>query len=249
MSRKHDIAAAFSAAAGTYEGAAEAQALAADLVAEAVAAGPLPPAPRVLEIGCGTGLLTRRLLPRFEGRWLVTDLAPAMVEAARRNVADPRAEFRVMDGEHPEGGPFDLIVSNLAAQWFADLPAAVRRLAGLLAPGGRLVLSTLGAASFREWRQAHAALDLSCGTPAYPGADTLRAALPDQARVLARSLPVRYADGRAFLKALKAIGAGTPACHHRPLPPGALRKVLAALGAPATITYEVLIVDLARGKA
>ncbi len=245
MTRKDRVVAAFSAAATTYDTAAEAQALAADLVARRVLSAPLPAAPRVLEIGCGTGLLTRRLRPAVGGDWLLTDIAPAMVEAA--GTAHPSARLRVMDGEHPDvAGTFDLIVSNLAAQWFQDLPGALARLAGLLAPGGRLVMSTLGRASLREWRDAHAALGLACGSPAYPSRQDLAAALPPgrACEVLAEAFAVRYDDGRAFVRALKAIGAGTPVAGHRPLGPAALRRVLATLGAPAAVTYEILVAEV-----
>jgi len=245
MNRKHRVAAAFAAAATTYDSAAEAQDRAAAALAARVLAAGLPPSPRVLEIGCGTGLLTRRLLPVLGGRWLVTDLAEAMVAAAREALPGAAAEFRVMDGEHPNAPPggFDLVVSNLAAQWFGDLGAALRALRRCLAPNGRMMLTTLGAGSFAEWRAAHSGLGLACGTQAYPAAEQLADMLDPGARVIAEPIAVRYADGRAFVGALKAIGAATPAPGHRPLKPGELKRVLAALGAPATITYEVLTVD------
>jgi malonyl-CoA O-methyltransferase len=240
MTRRQRIADSFSAAAATYENAAQAQAIAADRLAARVLALPLPPDPVVLEIGCGTGLLTRRLLPELAGTWTVTDLSPLMVEAAR--AACPTASFRVMDGEYPDVAGFDLIVSNLAAQWFGDLPGALVRLAACLKPGGRLVLTTLGAGSFMEWRRAHDALGLACGIAAYPNAADL--SRPGVV-VDAKSIPVQYEDGRAFLRALKTIGAATPAAGHRPLSPGALKRVMDALGKPALLTYEILTVEIA----
>ncbi len=250
MTRKQRVAAAFGAAAATYDSAAEAQVRSADLLAARVLAAGLPPAPRVLEFGCGTGLLTRRLLPALGGAWTVTDLAPAMVAACRAALPDADAEFRTMDGERPDlpANSLDLVVSNLAAQWFTDLPAAIERLAACLKQGGRLILTTLGAGSFAEWRQAHGALGLACGTPEYPSAIDLAGELAPFGvhEVVAAPVVVRYANGMAFLRALKAVGAGTPAADHRPLPPGDLRRVIAALGAPCAITYEVLTVDLCR---
>lgn len=248
MTRKRTVEAAFSAAAKSYDRAAEAQARAADLLVELVRGLPLPPAPSVLEIGCGTGLLTRRLLPLIGGDWQVTDLSPAMVAEARTAIGAGKARFRVMDGEHPDLAPgsVDLIVSNLAAQWFTDLPAAVSRLAACLKPGGALALTTLGAGSFAEWKTAHQTLRLTCGIPAYPSAEALAGQLPAGARVHSRPVIVSYADGRAFLAALKRIGAATPAEGHRPLSPGALRRAIKAMGAPAPVTYDVLTVLLIR---
>lgn len=241
MSRKQVVADAFAAATDTYDSAAVAQARAADRMVALVADLSLPHSPTVLEVGCGTGLLTRRLLPRVGGDWLVTDLAPAMVEAARHAVASDKAQFRVMDGEHPDTpvGLFDLVVSNLAAQWFGDLGRAANQLRACLAPGGTLVLSTLGRGSFAQWIEAHARLGLSAGTPCYPDAESLRALLPRGSRVLTEAVDVRHDDAHAFVAALKRIGAGTPAPGHAPLSPGALRKVMRGLGAPVTITYVI----------
>ena len=61
--------------------------------------------------------------------------------------------------------------------------------------------------------------------------------------MVAETVPVRYADGRAFVKALKAVGAATPVEGHVPLTSGEVMRVLAVLGAPLTMTYEVLTVD------
>lgn len=246
MNRKAAVEAAFSAAAKSYDLAAEAQARAADHLVELVHGLAVPPAPAVLEIGCGTGLLTRRLLPLIGGDWQITDLAAAMVAEAQASIGGDY-QFRVMDGEHPDvaAGSVDLIVSNLAAQWFTDLPAAIRRLAACLKPGGALALTTLGAGSFAEWKGAHERQGLACGIPAYPSAEALAARLPG-AQVRSQPVVVDYADGRDFLAALKRIGAATPAEGHHPLSPGALRRVIKAMGAPAAITYDVLTVLLIR---
>lgn len=243
MTRKARIGAAFSAAAAGYDDAARAQAAAADDLTALVAALPRPARPRVLELGCGTGLLTRRLRAVIGGDWVITDLAPAMVEATRAHI-DGAATFLVMDAEQPKDGlgPFDLIVSNLAAQWFSDLDTTLARLTALLAPGGHLALSTLGADTFREWRAAHDALGLSCGVPAFPTAAALAARLGATARVSERRLVLDYADGRAFAAEVKALGAATPAAGHRPLGAADLRRVFARLGRPCPITHHLLFV-------
>lgn len=244
MNRKQQVSAAFSAATHSYEAAARAQAASAEFLAGLVAALPRPAAPLVLEFGCGTGLLTRKLHPRLGGDWLVTDLSPAMLEAAASALPGPR--YQVLDAEAPHVDQrFDLIVSNLAAQWFADLPAAAAKLAGLLTPGGHLAFSTLGEDSFREWRHAHHSLGLECGVPRFPTTAELGAALP-QARIVEQKFALDYADGRAFAAELKRIGAGTPTPGHRPLGVARMRQVFQALGSPCAMTYHVAHVIISR---
>ncbi|MCA1906797.1 MAG: methyltransferase domain-containing protein [Magnetospirillum sp.] len=244
MNRKQQVNAAFSAASRFYEEAARAQAISAGFLADLVAELPRSACPQVLEFGCGTGLLTRKLHPRLGGDWLVTDLSPAMLETAESALPGPR--YQVLDAEDPHVDQrFDLIVSNLAAQWFADLPAAAAKLAGLLTPSGHLVFSTLGEDSFREWRQAHDACGVACGVPRFPSAATLASGLP-HARVVEQTFRLDYADGRAFAAELKRIGAGTPAPGHRPLGVASMRRVFQALGSPCAMTYHVAHVIISR---
>jgi len=231
----------FDAAAATYDGHAGAQRrIAADL-AELVLTLPLADAPEVLEIGCGTGSLTAALAPRLPGcRWLATDLAPNMVAAcARRGLG---VEARVMDGEFPDlSGRFDLIVSSLAVQWFADLPAGLIRLHGMLRPGGVLAVTTLGAGTFPEWRgQCHAA-GVEPGTPPYPSAEALGGQLPGS-QVTSLPFPLRCGNLRGFLDHLRLTGARTAAPGHPALSPAALGRLLRSGNGPFTATYDVLTV-------
>jgi malonyl-CoA O-methyltransferase len=231
------VAAAFNRAAD-YDRHAVVQREVAMALADRIVTFPVPLAPRVLEIGCGTGHLGAALVDRLpRARWLMTDIAPAMVERARRRfAARPEIRFATMDGECADApGPFDLVCSSLALQWFADLPGAVARLRALLAPQGRLAFTTLAAGTFAEWRQAHG--PLPCGVRDHPSPAAL-AALGLEVTVASRT--VRYADARAFLRALKAIGAGTPRPGHRPLPPAELRQVMDRFeAAGANATYVV----------
>jgi malonyl-CoA O-methyltransferase len=218
------------------------QSTVAERLADRIADLPLPPNPRLLEIGCGTGFLGAALLPRLPGAdWLMTDLAEAMVARAARRFTDrPGVRFAVMDGAAPDThGPYDLICSSLAAQWFTDLPDALARQYALLAPGGHLVLATLAAGSFAEWRAAHAPEAAAAGTPDYPAAEALAAMLPG-GEVVTETILVEHEDARAFVGTLKAIGAGTPRIGHRPLPPATLRAVMQHFDAAgARVSYTI----------
>jgi malonyl-CoA O-methyltransferase len=242
---------AFDAAADTYDAAAPVQRAVAGRLADRIAALPLPPRPRILEIGCGTGLLTQALRARIgEADWLVTDLSPRMLDACRARLAAGEVEFRVMDGERPAleaGRRFELICSSLAVQWFEALGPALARLADLLAPGGWLAFSTLAAGTLEDWRRAHAELGLACGGPAYPSAEALAGMLGPRGRIEIETVVQAHADARAFLGDLKAIGAGSPASGRRPLAPGELKRVMRRFDqAGASARYDVAYGTLRR---
>jgi malonyl-CoA O-methyltransferase len=243
--RKQRIADAFGRAVASYDEAAAPQKQAAALVADLARQQRLPVRPRILEIGCGTGILTRHLQDRWPDADLIaSDLSPDMVGHAAKG-AMIGGTFLTLDGEAPpfEGAWFDLIVSSLAFQWFGDLPAAIARLTGLLRPGGSLLFSTMGADSFGEWRAAHERAGESAGTPAYPDVATLRAMLVGQADAFAFEEHWTYDFGGAagFLAHLKGIGATVPERAHAALGPAAMRAVMRAFDEGGTgITYHVL---------
>lgn len=240
----NEVARRFAAAAASYDAHSAAQRHAAQRLAQSLVTLSLPPRPRVLEIGCGTGHLTELLALHLPGATiLATDIAPTMVAACRVRLGENRRlGYAVMDGTRPATATgFDLICGNLVAQWFDDLPGAFSTLAALLAPGGVMLLSLLGSATFREWQTAHRKHGLISGTRTLPTAEQCLAALPAGCKQIESELwhecPATAID---FLRALRAIGADTPRPGHRPLTAGQLRRVLATLGEAPQITYEFL---------
>ena len=235
-SRKQAIARRFGGAALGYDAAAVVQRAAASRLAESIAAAGLPHSerggrPRVLEIGCGTGLLTamlRRLLPRAE--WTVSDLSPEMLRQCRARFRhQPGMRFLAMDAESPALRPgFDLVCGSLALQWLSDRAASLRALSDLLDDGGLLAVSTLCAGSFSGWRAALRAEDAVDAMPEHPPLATLQAEWPAHGagHWRAETLLERHARGVDFLRSLRAIGADLPRPGASPLDPLALRRVL-----------------------
>lgn len=229
--RKDQIARAFGAAAPDYAQHAGPQSLAAELVAQLAAQCPTGARPTILEIGCGTGLLTRHIRSRWPDADLtVTDIAPAMVATAAQDPA-LAARMLVMDGEYPpfDGQHFDLILSSLAFQWFDDLSVAITRLHALLRPGGSLIFSTMAAGSFDTWRAAHLACGVAPGVPDYPSLAMVQAMLegyPD-AFAFDEIYPLAGGGAKALVKHLRGIGAIVPVPGRAPLTAGHMRKVMA----------------------
>jgi malonyl-CoA O-methyltransferase len=244
------IASAFASAQG-YDDHAAVQREVAQALARRIAALPLPTSPRVLEIGCGTGFLTQALGDQgLGGDWLVTDLAPAMIDRARTRLqseAAARLTFAVLDGEHgtPQSGPFDLICASLATQWFTQEAAALNRWRQWLAPGGQIMVATLGPGTFAEWRAAHEAEGLQPGTLAFTPSSDLEALTPRT--LIVEPHRQHHADARAFLSAVRGIGAHTAVPGHQPLTAGALRRVMRRFEAGGAVsTYEVVTCRLER---
>lgn len=252
--RKQRISDAFGAAAGRYEAHAGPQRLAAGLVADLAQRQKPDGVGRILEIGCGTGLLTRDVQARWPGaEMVVTDLSPQMLEKAASDglVA---GRFLTMDGEAPlfEGAWFDLILSSLAFQWFDDLPAAIGRLVALLRPGGSLIFSTMGQGSFANWRAAHASCGLVAGVPDYPTLAQLREILArfDDAFAFDEAVALEGQGARALLDHLKGIGAVVPGEGRNPLNVRDLRRVMAAYDtAGGRDGYELLFGRVTRTDA
>ncbi|WP_308257906.1 class I SAM-dependent methyltransferase [Pseudonocardia lacus] len=99
---------------------------------------PDPPA-RVLDAGCGRGELAAALAERGHAVTAV-DADPDAVAAAR-GAGVPAVLADIADFA---GGPFDVVVFSLSLHHVGRLDETVARAAGLLAPGGVLVLDEFG---------------------------------------------------------------------------------------------------------
>lgn len=137
--------AAFDAQAATYDEGMEgdhARRLYQHVVGEVTYAVAGMPAPRVLDLGCGTGALAERLLDAIPGCSLTgVDLSPRMVEVARVRLAG-RADVLLGDAERLpfHDAAFDVVVCNDSFHHYPDPERAAFQAWRVLAAGGALVL-------------------------------------------------------------------------------------------------------------
>ena len=110
--------------------------------------------PNILEIGCGTGLLTEEIVKGFSissyvGNDLVDD-----VSAANQSILGNRIQhhdFIAGDAEIVEFPKMqDSIWSGATIQWVTQLPDFFDKLSGCIKPEGYLVLSSFGPDNYRE---------------------------------------------------------------------------------------------------
>jgi malonyl-CoA O-methyltransferase len=213
---------------------------------------------RILEIGCGTGYLTRMVRQANGAAALVAlDLDQALVAAARRRLGpDPRVAWLVADGEAWEGGGFDLIISNAMFQWLTRPGAALAAYGRSLNPGGVLAFSTLGPQTFQELAAAlgQAAVSLKLAAPPEIAArkfleeeawaTLLKQAGFNQVHLSRELVTTTFPSVKVFLKSLQATGATNP--QPRPFSPRVFKNLVAAYCAnfahngSVPVTYEIL---------
>ncbi|BCM17553.1 methyltransferase, nodulation protein; NodS [Mesorhizobium sp. J8] len=111
-----------------------------------------------LEVGCAAGAFTERLAPHCQ-RLTVIDVAPRAIARTRQRMKEPpHITWAVADVQQfsPEE-PFDLIVVAEVLYYLngvAEMRAAIRNLARMLAPGGHLVFGSARDATCRRWGHA-----------------------------------------------------------------------------------------------
>ena len=151
---------------------------------------------RGLDVGCGPGQFTILIAERLPGAemWGI-DLAPTMIELARRHAAassaGARMHFEVADVAHLPfaDGQFDAVLSSGSIKHWPDQLGALREIHRVLTPGGRAFIGEMNrmatpkAIAAQRARLRHWLFRLI-----YPRVFT-KAMSPDEARALFAASP------------------------------------------------------------
>lgn len=203
---------------------------------------------RALDVGCGTGIVARRVAQQLGGgKVAAVDLSPGMLAVARdaakrEGIAVEWHEGRAEHLPFPDQS-FDLVLCQFALMFFADRQAALKEMRRVLKAGSngsnRVALSVFqGLARHPFYQALHAAIERRLGLSgvseifAFDDPGTLRRLLADagfeQIEIEPVSLTARFPDPDAFLAGEIAVDtASIPSMQH--LDDKARREITSAL--------------------
>ena len=96
-------------------------------------------AERVLEVGCGTGVITEEMAARCKGQVIGVDVDAAMIAFAQNKGG--RAEYRVGDANQLDfpDGQFNVVACHFLLMWVSNPTLAVHEMARVTRPGGAVL--------------------------------------------------------------------------------------------------------------
>lgn len=177
---------------------------------------------RILDVGAGTGQGTRGLRAQYpQAQVLALDLAEAMLKIAcpqpslwqklRHHAALAVPVCGDMDALPFKAASMDMIWSSLALQWSNDLTHNFAEFHRVLSPGGLLMFSTFGPDTLKELRAAFSTVDgyqhVNKFIDMHDIGDWLMQAGFAAPVMDMEFITLTYADVRAMMHELKAIGA------------------------------------------
>lgn len=171
--------------------------------------------PRFLEMGCGTGIFSQKLIDKTSNtNWTITDAAAGMLRHTQTNLKlKGQINFQIFDalgGNKLLANNFNLAASNAMVQWFPNLTLHFKMVAAHLIPEGVYLVSGFRSDNFPE-------LNALLSRPPFeyrnfPGhtegeifaaAETSGFAVE---KLITESIEQTYPTSREFLNAIKGLG-------------------------------------------
>lgn len=196
----------------------------------------------ILEIGCGTGHLTEKLIELFpHSNITAIDIAPGMITTIKSKIKNPYITFICGDIEDIEiTEKYDLIISNATFQWFNDTENTLKKLYDILNSKGIICFSTFGDKTFNElatcFEKAKNILKINEIIPSSQSFYTLdniynlckrNLKYKEDSLYVHENLEYEYfKNSREFLNSIKKIGATNSNKDRRCSSPSFIRKVM-----------------------
>ncbi|RYE06136.1 MAG: methyltransferase domain-containing protein [Rickettsiaceae bacterium] len=194
----------------------------------------------ILDIGAGTGIVTKLLLPQFPvANYILNDLSPNMLEMAKNTLCNnTKIEYVIGDAENINFQSVDLAISNLCFQWFTNFEESVNK---LWKNTKILAFSTLSSKTFNQWNKLYYKLGLiDHEIRDYPTNQELETYClglqPTNYFFHHLTYKLVFNDALSFLRYLKKLGANTPTARARK---DYLKIVIQSQKQPLTISYKI----------
>jgi malonyl-CoA O-methyltransferase len=214
---KSQIAENFGSAASYYHSNAEVQQQVAErLIASLEPWRDILPSGPIIELGCGTGFVTRGLAEMYPQRKIeATDLSEGMVSYCGEQLADQ--ENLSIDAHDAEDIPIDephyaMTISGFTAQWFQDPARTLGQWLEVTKPGGLLLASFPGNESFPEWKEKCEELGLPFTGNDLPDVEEMVVKMsvgPAQVDYYEDTVTQTFKSARDFFRNLKNLGTAT----------------------------------------
>lgn len=245
---KQKVINAFSESVSTYDQYADIQKLAAEKLIASLTPwlGIIPPGP-VLEVGCGTGLITELMMPLFPQREVfVTDISSEMLHLCKsklekKGLVSDNIHFDILDGDElKEEKKYALIISGFSIQWFNDAMFGGYNMIDALKPDGLLLLSFPGSKSFFQWKNVCEDLDIPFTGSNLPEMDRLAVQFSMKPVLMDYYDEIylqRYDNALQFFRSLKRTGEYVK--KSSPLNAGQLRQVIKKIDSKSSSVIEM----------
>jgi ubiquinone/menaquinone biosynthesis C-methylase UbiE len=205
------------------------------------------PGERILDVGCGTGIVARQVAAQLGASGAVTglDLSSNMLEVARATAARAQVTVEWREGSAEQlpfsDGSFDLVLCQFALMFFAEKAAALAEMRRVVTGNGRVLVSTWQGLDRHPFYQTlHNVIQQRLGISALQdifalgGTDELRALAAgagfQRVEVEPVSLTARFPNPDAFLAGeIEVDTAAIPSMQHLDTP--ARQAIVAAIAA------------------
>ena len=106
----------------------------------------------ILELGCGTGFLTKLLVDHYPTASIdAVDISSDMIQLAKQTLPTANICWRVEDmNQISTHQQFDLVASSTALHWGDPVEQLIQRIAQLIRPGGKLIAAVMTAGTLDE---------------------------------------------------------------------------------------------------